>query len=79
MVYHQTEEYRFIWVHQTKGEDEFQEDAASCRGTPEVIDAYLSYTDKEFMPLWMLPSAAFNKCMFSKDWKIEKQERTSEP
>ncbi len=78
-VYHQTQDHIWMWVHPTKSEDEFQQDATSCRGTPEVIDAYLSDADKEFMPLWMLPSAAFNKCMLSKGWTIDKREKTDEP
>ena len=77
-VYHQTNEYIWMWVHKTKGKDEFQEDAASCTGTHSVIDTYLTDADKEFMPLWMLPSAAFNKCMFSKGWIIEQKKRAGE-
>ena len=73
IIQRQTDDQVWLWVHQNKGLDEFREDTAVCRPTREVIDTFLNDDEQAFYLGWMLPYAAFNKCMFQKGWAIEKK------
>ena len=73
----ETDDRLWIWVHQNKGADEFLDDADVCRPTKEVIDTYLSDDEQAFYLSWMLPHAAFNKCMFQKGWSVKVKKKNS--
>lgn len=76
IINYQTDEKLWLWVHPNKGPDEFREDREVCRPTQDVIDTFLNDDEKAFLG-WMMPHAAYNKCMFSKGWDIKIERKDS--
>lgn len=64
----------WVWVHDTKGENEFTLDYDDCKPSRIVVDTYLTEDEKNLgVSYYILMLSATNKCMVSKGWRTEKQ------
>lgn len=74
LIYGQDGKDTWIWVHDTKGENEFALDYDDCKPSRIVVDTYLTEDEKNLgVSYYILMLSATNKCMVSKGWRTEKQ------
>jgi len=79
LVYSQSGNDTWVWVHETKGEDEFLLDYDECKPSRAVVDTYLTEQEKNLpVRYYIIMLSATNKCMTSKGWETEKQKTGEE-